>query len=109
MLAMAEETATQLGAALSALRPEIRSMLAEDLPVDLERAKAACAAGAWESLREHVHRLKGSASFCHLTALRDVCATIEDSLKAGTPPGERPMGKLSAEIRRVLTALEQLP
>lgn len=106
---MTEETSAQLDAALSALRPEIRGMLAEDLPADLGRAEAACTAGAWESLREHVHRLKGSASFCRLTALKDVCAAIEDGLKAGTPPDELAMGKLSAEVRRVISILGHTP
>ena len=84
-------------------------MLAEDLPADLERAEAACAAGAWESLRDHVHRLKGSASFCRLTALRDICASIEAGLKAGTPPDELGMGKLSTEVRLVVASLAQMP
>ena len=81
-VAMAQETQDGLIAALSALRPEIRQMLAEDLPADARRSQEAFSAQRWGQLREQVHRIKGSASFCHLEALKRICAQIEAGLAA---------------------------
>ncbi|HEX7965997.1 MAG TPA: Hpt domain-containing protein [Gammaproteobacteria bacterium] len=94
-----------LAAALAALKPEIRQMLAEDLPLDRKSAEDAFIAGRWEQLREQVHRVKGSASFCRLEALREACLEVEQSVAAGGPPDHATMARFSAEVTRVLAAL----
>lgn len=94
-----------LRAALAALQPEIRQMLAEDLPVDLQRCQDAFAATRWGELREYVHRIKGTASFCRLDDLKLVCAHIEAGLAADTPTPVQDMDGLAREAVRVMTAL----
>lgn len=94
-----------LHAALAALQPEIRQMLAEDLPVDLQRCRDAFAATRWGELREYVHRIKGTASFCRLDALKQVCLRIEEGLSAETPPPASDIEELVQQAVRVQTAL----
>ena len=103
---MAAEEQDEVRNALAALRPEIRQMLAEDLPVDRQRSEEAYACGQWARLREQVHRVKGSASFCHLEALKQACIHIEDQVAADRPPDQESMDRFSAEIDRVLAAFE---
>ncbi|MGE5625789.1 MAG: Hpt domain-containing protein [Bacillota bacterium] len=103
---MADDDQSELRQALAALRPEIRQMLAEDLPVDRERSEEAYAACQWAKLREQVHRVKGSASFCRLSALKSACMRIEEQVAEGNPPDREAMDTFSAEISRVLTAFE---
>lgn len=95
-----------LPTALAALRPEISDMLREDLPGDLTKAQQAYAHGDWVSLQDHVHRVNGSASFCHLWALKALCTRIEDGLKRQEPPLPILMQDYADEIHRVLLALE---
>lgn len=102
---MGEDTKDGLEAAVAALKPEIREMLAEDLPQDRHRIQDAAAAGQWEQVRELVHQVKGSASFCRLQDLRQLCEEIESGLKAGTPPPAAIMAAFSQEVDRVLAAL----
>jgi len=106
MVLMTDGNPEELAAALQALRPEIRSMLAEDLPEDLRRAEQAYARKEWAALHSHVHRVNGSASFCKLGALKNVCAEIEAGLKQERLPEPAAMQALSREIGRVLAALE---
>lgn len=94
-----------LRAALAALQPEIRQMLAEDLPVDLQRCRDAFAGTRWGELREYVHRIKGTASFCKLDDLRQVCAHIEEGLAKDSPPPSSEMDGLAQQSDRVLAAL----
>jgi len=94
-----------LAAALAALQPEIRAMLAEDLPVDRQRCEEAFAAKRWGQLREQVHRIKGSAQFCRLDALCQVCLRIEERAGADTAPEHADMVAFSAEVGRVLAAI----
>ncbi|HEY1773432.1 MAG TPA: Hpt domain-containing protein [Gammaproteobacteria bacterium] len=94
-----------LAAALAALQPEIRMMLAEDLPVDRQRCEEAFAAQRWGQLREHAHRVKGSAQFCHLDTLCQVCLRIEEKAGADAAPEPSDMESFSAEVGRVLVAL----
>jgi HPt (histidine-containing phosphotransfer) domain-containing protein len=101
---MAANTGDEIRAALDALRPEIRSMLAEDLPLDRQRAESAYAAGEWLALKEHVHRIKGSASFCRLEALKTACMRIEEQVADGKPPARQAMDKFLTEISRTLAA-----
>jgi len=102
----------EIRSALQALRPEIRSMLAEDLPLDGQRAEAAYAAKEWLALKEHVHRIKGSASFCRLEALKKACMRIEEQVADGKPPTQQAMDKFLTEIERIVSAsvgLSRLP
>jgi HPt (histidine-containing phosphotransfer) domain-containing protein len=94
-----------LGAALAALQPEIRQMLAEDLPVDLQRCRDAFATTRWGELRECVHRIKGTASFCRLEDLKRICMRIEDGLAAEIPPPPTDMDELAQQAVRVVAAL----
>ncbi|HSN16734.1 MAG TPA: Hpt domain-containing protein [Gammaproteobacteria bacterium] len=94
-----------LAAALAALPAEIRAMLAEDLPLDRQRCEEAFAAGRWGQLREQVHRIKGSAQFCHLDALHKVCLRIEEQAGTGQAPDGNDMRMFTAEIGRVLEAI----
>ena len=93
---------------MQALRPEIRAMLSEDLPEDLKRAEQAYARKEWAALHSHVHRVNGSASFCKLAALKDVCAAIEAGLKQERLPEAGTMQEFAREISRVLAALDGL-
>lgn len=95
-----------LPTALAALRPEISDMLREDLPGDLSKAQQAYANGDWVGLQDHVHRVNGSASFCHLWALKALCTRIEDGLKRQEPPLPKLMQDYADEIHRVLLALK---
>ena len=94
-----------LAAAIAALKPEIRQMLAEDLPLDRDNAQAAFAAGQWAQLREQVHRVKGSASFCRLESLKDACMDIEQKVSSGAPPDDAAMVRFHQEVDRVLAGL----
>lgn len=94
-----------LAAALAALKPEIREMLEEDLPQEMQQAEQAFASRDWTGLQSHVHRLHGTASFCRLENLRTVCAGIERGLKDQQPPTTNGMQALTVEIGRVMTSL----
>lgn len=95
-----------LAAALAALPPEIRMMLAEDLPVDHQRCEEAFASQRWGQLREQVHRIKGSAQFCRLDALCQICLRIEEKAGADAAPDRTDMEAFTAEVARVLAVLE---
>lgn len=103
---MATGTSEDIRSALDALRPEIRSMLAEDLPLDRQRSEAAYAANEWLALKEHVHHIKGSASFCRLEALKKACIRIEEQVAGGKPPDPQAMDGLLVEISRILAAFQ---
>ncbi|MFI4921956.1 MAG: Hpt domain-containing protein, partial [Gammaproteobacteria bacterium] len=83
---MAGDIQDSLQAALAALQPEIRQMLAEDLPVDAQSCTEAFAAQRWGQLREQVHRIKGTAQFCRLDALHMICLRIEERAGADAAP-----------------------
>ena len=96
----------ELVLALQALRPEIRAMLAEDLPEDLRRAELAYSRKEWAALHSHVHRVNGSASFCKLAALKggpDHVA-IRNAIEAlGRATEEFAARRMNESIRRALT------
>jgi len=81
-------------------------MLSEDLPEDLRQAEQAYTRKEWAALHSHVHRVNGSAAFCKLKALKTICTAIEVDLKQERLPAAEAMQELSAEIARVLAALE---
>jgi len=103
---MGHDVEDGLAAALAALRPEIRQMLAEDLPVDQQRSEEAFLARRWGQLREQVHRVKGSAQFCRLQRLQDICMRIEEKAGADATPDVSSMDEFSAEIARILATLQ---
>jgi|GEM_PF-3236015 len=100
-----DQTQDGLHAALAALQPEIRQMLAEDLPVEARGCTEAFAAQRWGQLRELVHRIKGTAQFCRLEALHAICLRIEEKAGADAAPERTDMEALSAEVARALAVL----
>jgi two-component system sensor histidine kinase BarA len=98
-----------LSTALAALKPEIRVMLQEDLPEDQRVAYQIFSEKQWAVLQAHIHRLHGTASFCHLEALRVLCAGIERGLKEQQPPDADRIRQLDEEIGRILAALLESP
>lgn len=103
---MGQDVDDGLPATLAALQPEIRQMLVEDLPVDRQRCDEAFAARRWGQLREQVHRVKGSAQFCRLSRLQDICLRIEERAGADTAPDAAAMCEFSTEIARILESLQ---
>ncbi len=103
---MADDKGDDMQAALAALQPEIRQMLAEDLPVDIQRCRDAYAAQRWGELREYVHRIKGTASFCRLDALKDICVKIEGGLVSERRPADPDMEELVLQAVLVQRALD---
>lgn len=95
----------ELHAALAVLPDEIRQMLREDLPPDRQRCEAAATAGRWAELREQVHRLKGTAQFCRLEALQEVCMRLERALDTSQSIQPTDVQILAAEIDKILVAL----
>jgi HPt (histidine-containing phosphotransfer) domain-containing protein len=98
------QAADNLAKALAELRPEIRAMLAEDLPEEQRLAEQAYGRQDWPSLQEHIHRLHGTALFCRLDALKILCAGIENGLKQHHLPSADAMSALAAEINRILAS-----
>jgi HPt (histidine-containing phosphotransfer) domain-containing protein len=105
---MTQANPDEIAPALQALRPEIRTMLSEDLPEDRSRAEQAYSRQEWAALHSHIHRINGSASFCKLGALKTVCSEIEVGLNQEQLPTAEAMQGFYTEISRVLTALEAL-
>lgn len=103
---MTDKSPDEIAPVLHALRPEIRSMLSEDLPEDLRQAEQAYSRREWAALHSHVHRVNGSASFCKLKALKKICTEIEVDLKQERLPAAKAMQEFAGEISRVLAALE---
>lgn len=71
------ETRTTIGA----LDLQVRDMLKEDLPHQLQSFRAALTAGEITRAAQIVHVVRGSASFCRLDALRSAAAALEESLQ----------------------------
>ena len=103
---MAQENPDELASALQALRPEIRTMLSEDLPEDRSRAEQAYSRQEWAALHSHIHRINGSASFCKLGVLKTLCSEIQVGLNQERLPTAEAMQGFYREVARVLAALE---
>ena len=67
--------------ALSDLRPALRQMLAEDLPVQWQAIERAWQQQDLGQLQQQVHKLNGTAAFCRLTNLRALCTQLEAQLR----------------------------
>lgn len=74
------EPRLDLKTAVANLRPSIREMLTEDIPAQQQAIAAAWAAGNYTQLEAHVHKLNGSAAFCHFSSLRDLCNHVQGCL-----------------------------
>jgi HPt (histidine-containing phosphotransfer) domain-containing protein len=105
---MANKTTDDLLLALQALKPEIHTMLCEDLPEDCAQAEQAYSRQEWTVMQFHVHRINGSASFCKLAVLRAICAEIEAGLKQDRPPTAAMVQDFARQISQVVAALKGL-
>jgi HPt (histidine-containing phosphotransfer) domain-containing protein len=103
---MTQANPDEIAPALQALRPEIRTMLSEDLPEDRSRAEQAYSRQEWAALHSHIHRINGSASFCKLGVLKTLCSEIEVGLNQERLPTAEAMQGFYREVARVLEALE---
>ncbi|MGH8283790.1 MAG: ATP-binding protein [Gammaproteobacteria bacterium] len=96
-------------AVIAGLRPSIRQMLMEDLPMQCQTIEAAWRNRDFPQLKEQVHKLSGSAAFCKLIGLRDVCERLENYLRDGQETGVPLLiTQLVAEVRNTITQLGNL-
>ncbi|MGH8402618.1 MAG: ATP-binding protein, partial [Gammaproteobacteria bacterium] len=91
------------------LRPAIRQMLMEDLPIQLQAIETAWRDRNLQHLKEQVHKLNGSAAFCKLVRLHDVCEQLENHLRERQET-EIPhwITQLGEEVRRTIAQLGNL-
>ncbi|MGH8397568.1 MAG: ATP-binding protein [Gammaproteobacteria bacterium] len=94
---------------LADLRPPIRQMLMEDLPMQWRAIETAWQSRNLQQLKEQVHKLNGSAAFCKLVRLRDVCEQLENYLR-DRQETEIPhlIVQLAEEVRRTIAQLDNL-
>ncbi|HKS93516.1 MAG TPA: GAF domain-containing protein [Gammaproteobacteria bacterium] len=95
--------AMSLEIALAELRPALRQMLAEDLPGHWQAIESAWQQRDLRQLQQQVHKMQGTAAFCHLTQLRGLCAQLETQLR--TPLRESALPALLTQIGAEVTAL----
>ena len=95
--------AVSLEIALAELRPALRQMLAEDLPGHWQAIESAWQQRDLRQLQQQVHKMQGTAAFCHLTQLRGLCAQLETQLR--TPLRESALPALLTQIGAEVTAL----
>jgi two-component system sensor histidine kinase BarA len=74
---------TVLAAALGALDPDVRGMVADELPLQRDQLLDAAAAGDAQRTRELAHRVRGTGAFCRLAQLERLAATLEDGAASG--------------------------
>ncbi len=60
---------------------QLLAMLANEIPGELKKIKAAHKNGDWESVGEIAHKLKGGASYCGAVRLQAVCGRLESAIK----------------------------
>jgi len=72
-----------LSAALGALDPDVRLMVADELPPQRERLLSLAAAGSTAEARELAHRIRGTGAFCRLNTLERLAAAVELSANSG--------------------------
>ncbi|RMG27499.1 MAG: response regulator [Gammaproteobacteria bacterium] len=68
---------------------EMRAHLLEELPDHRARLQSAFAAGDRDRLREHAHRLAGTAAWCRLTTLQETAAELERACVEDVPAAAR--------------------
>ncbi len=98
----------ELKTALTKLRPEILTMLRQDLPVQQQTVLNAWERNDIAALQKALHILHGTAAMCKLTQLKAYCSAMESTLMKQSKieyisPFEI---KLKEEITRVIVALE---
>ena len=101
-----DAAATRLDEALAGLKPRIRAMLVEDLPVQWHAVCTAWRARELPRMMESMHTLNGTAAFCRLLALRELCNRMQQCLRAGELQELAGlMARAAIEVRRVLARL----
>lgn len=68
---------------LNHLDPEIRTMLAEDLPDNRMRCRSLMETSDWAELKSVVHDVHGTAAFCNIEPLRRTARAFEITLDKG--------------------------
>ena len=105
--ASADMQATAAEHALSDLRPALRQMLAEDLPVQWQAIERAWQQHDFGQLQQQVHKLNGTAAFCRLVNLRALCVQLEAQLREQHESEVAPLlTRIGAEVKALLNALE---
>lgn len=102
---MSNESPTDLRVQLLALDTSVRSMLAEDLPVQLAAIRQALAKGEFDKARHDVHAVRGSAAFCKLVALCHAATQLEASLARNDNNADQTRA-FENNVERVLQVLE---
>ncbi|MGB9428360.1 MAG: ATP-binding protein [Gammaproteobacteria bacterium] len=91
---------------LADLRPPIRQMLTEDLPVQWQAIESAWQDRDFPHLMQYVHKLNGSAAFCRLVNLRELCERLEGRLRDKNHAGLTDLlAQLGGEVCNILTQL----
>jgi two-component system, NarL family, sensor histidine kinase BarA len=99
-----------IASALAGLRPEVRQMLAEDLPLQHEAVVTAWRSNDMRALREAVHKLHGTAAFCKLGTLKSRCAELEAALREGAYEKAASLGDhLEDDVTAIRQALQNQP
>ena len=101
-----DAAASRLDEALAGLKPRIRAMLVEDLPVQWCAVHDAWQARELPRMMESMHTLNGTAAFCRLVALRELCNRIQQCLRAGELQElAELMARAANEVRHALARL----
>ncbi|MDY6813866.1 MAG: ATP-binding protein [Pseudomonadota bacterium] len=83
--------------------PELRAMLAQELPAQLAALQAAAAAADRQALAEAAHRLAGTGAWFRLPGLRQPACALEAEARRGAA-----MAALAAPLATLIQALTQL-
>ncbi|MGD8379878.1 MAG: ATP-binding protein [Gammaproteobacteria bacterium] len=93
-------------AALDAIDPEVMAILRSELPEQLANVEKLWEAGDRSALRDAVHVIHGTASFCRLAELKALAARLETSLGAESPADlDEDYQQFVAAVRTLLTLL----
>lgn len=88
-------------AAMLTADPELLNLLQEELPQQYDELLAAARRKDALSARHAAHQLHGTASFYHLSALKESCAALEKRLAQSAP-----LEQLETELHRVRVQLD---
>lgn len=85
------------------LAKELFNMLLRELPVYRETLREMHQAKEFDAIKEVVHKLNGSATYCGVPALKKAAESLESNLKKGELQAVEPgLQSVLAEIERVL-------
>ena len=94
--------------ALAGLRPALRQMLAEDLPAQWQAVEQAWQQHDLGQLQQQVHKLNGTAAFCRLLNLRNLCVQLETLLRDPRDSAVTPLlATIGAEVARLMQYLQR--